>query len=51
MKKHLGVLCGMSLLALCSIEAQAKIEPASAVLLGSVLLAVAATIRHKARKV
>ncbi len=50
MKKQAGILFGMSLLALYGIHAPASVEPASAVLLGSVLLAAAITIRRKARK-
>jgi hypothetical protein len=50
MKKQVGILSGVSLLALYGIQAQTSVEPASAVLLGSVLLAAAITIRRKARK-
>jgi len=50
MKKQVGILSGVGLLALYAIQAQARLEAAGAVLLGSVLLAVASTIRHKARK-
>jgi hypothetical protein len=49
MKKHVGVLFGVSLLAY-AIQEQARMEAASAVLLGSVLLMVAATIRNRAPK-
>ncbi|HLI83421.1 MAG TPA: hypothetical protein VKV17_05855 [Bryobacteraceae bacterium] len=50
MKKHVGVLFGVSLLALYAIQEQARTEAASAVLLGSVLLTAAAAIRHRAPK-
>jgi hypothetical protein len=50
MKKQVGILSVVALLALYGIQAQARFEPAGAVLLGSVLLAVASTIRHKTRK-
>jgi hypothetical protein len=50
MKKQVGILSGVGLFALYGIRAQARLEPAGAVLLGSVLLAVAITIRHKAGK-
>jgi hypothetical protein len=48
MKKQVGVVCGASLLALYAIEGQASKEAATAVLLGSLLLAIASTIRHRA---
>jgi hypothetical protein len=47
MKKQVGVLCGASLFALSAIEGQARMEAATAVLLGSVLLAIAVTIRNR----
>jgi hypothetical protein len=51
MKKQVGVLCGASLLALYAIKGQARMEAATAVLLGSLLLAIAMTIRNRAPKV
>jgi hypothetical protein len=51
MKKQVGLLCGASLLALYAIEGQGSLEAATAVLLGSLLLAIATTIRHRAPKV
>ncbi len=50
MKKQVGILSTVSLLALYGFHAPASVEPSSAVLLGSVLLAAAITIRRKTRK-
>jgi hypothetical protein len=51
MKKQVGVLCGASLLALYTIQGQARMEAAAAVLLGTLLLAIAMTIRNREPKV
>jgi hypothetical protein len=51
MKKQVGMVCGATLLALYAIEGQARMEAATAVLLGSLLLAIAMTIRNRAPKV
>jgi hypothetical protein len=50
MKRQVGVLFGVSLLAVYAIQEQASMEAASAVLLGSLLLTIATTLRHRARK-
>jgi hypothetical protein len=47
MKKQVSVLFGVSLLALYALQQQARMEPASAVLWGSLLLTIATTIRHR----
>jgi hypothetical protein len=51
MKKQVCVLCAASLLALYAIGGQVRMEAATAVLLGSVLLAIATSIRNRAPKV
>jgi hypothetical protein len=51
MKKHVSVLFAVSLLELYAVQQQARMEPASAVLLGSLLLTIAATIRHRAPRI
>lgn len=51
MKKQVSVLFGVSLLALYAIQEQTRMEPASAVLLGSLLLTIATTIRHNVPKI
>jgi hypothetical protein len=47
MKKQVGFLSAVGLLAIYEMQTPARLEAANAVLFGSVLLAVAATIRHK----